>query len=130
MLRTRTILPILVKGTRSFATVSSTSQLGVVQPSVKEINNLSLDSRNLEKAVRHMHRDGLVVVEDVVPHEHLDLLNKTMVEDANTLLARGDKGPYNYNKGNIQQDAPPVAEYFFPAIFTSIGPCLQHATTS
>ncbi|EEU39363.1 uncharacterized protein NECHADRAFT_94287 [Fusarium vanettenii 77-13-4] len=88
MLRTRTILPTLIKGTRSFATVSSTSQLGVVQPSVKEINNLSLDSRNLEKAVRHMHRDGLVVVEDVVPHEHLDLLNKKMVEDANTLLAR------------------------------------------
>ncbi|KAL6365281.1 hypothetical protein LRP88_01267 [Fusarium phalaenopsidis] len=88
MLRTRTILPALIKGTRSFATVSSTSQLGVVQPSIKEINNMSLDSRNLEKAVRHMHRDGLVVVEDVVPHEHLDLLNKKMAEDANTLLAR------------------------------------------
>ncbi|RSL63034.1 hypothetical protein CEP54_005399 [Fusarium duplospermum] len=35
-----------------------------------------------------MHRDGLVVVEDVLPHEHLDFLNKKMVEDSNTLLAR------------------------------------------
>ncbi|RTE80393.1 hypothetical protein BHE90_005091 [Fusarium euwallaceae] len=128
MLRTRTILPVLIKRTRSFVTVSSTSQLGVVQPSIKEINDLSLDSRNLEKAVRHIHRDGLVVVEDVVPHEHLDLLNKKMVEDANTLLARGDKGPYNYNKGNIQQDAPPVAEYFFPSIFTN--PIATQITTA
>ncbi|KAF4471349.1 hypothetical protein FALBO_1740 [Fusarium albosuccineum] len=119
MLRTRMILPTLVKGTRSFATATSASQLGVIQPSQKEVSNLALDSRNLEKAVRHMHRDGLVVVENVVPHEHLDLLNKKMVEDALTLQARGDKGPYNYNKGNIQQDAPPVAEYFFPSIFTN-----------
>jgi hypothetical protein len=66
-----------------------------------------------------MHRDGLVVVEDVVPHEDIDILNKKMIEDAHTLQARGDKGPFNYNKGNIQQDAPPVSEYFSPSIFTS-----------
>jgi hypothetical protein len=66
-----------------------------------------------------MHRDGLVVVEDVVPHQDIDILNKKMIEDAHTLQARGDKGPFNYNKGNIQQDAPPVAEYFLPSIFTS-----------
>jgi hypothetical protein len=67
-----------------------------------------------------MHIDGLVVVEDVVPHHDIDLLNKKMIEDAQVLQARGDKGPFNYNKGNIQQDAPPVAEFFKPSIFTSM----------
>ena len=120
MLRTQRILPALTKCARGFATVAHPPQPGVVRPSSQEIKNLSLDSRNLEKAVRHMHRDGLVIVEDVVPHQDIDLLNKKMVEDAHVLQARGDKGPFNYNKGNIQQDAPPVAEYFSPSIFASM----------
>jgi hypothetical protein len=70
-------------------------------------------------AVRGVHLDGLVVVEDVIPHEHLDHLNIRMVEDARILQARGEDGPFNYNVGNIQQDAPPYAEYFHPSVFTS-----------
>ncbi|KNB11570.1 hypothetical protein FOXG_11424 [Fusarium oxysporum f. sp. lycopersici 4287] len=103
-------------------------QVGVVRPSAQEVKNWTLDSRNLEKSVRHMHRDGLVVVEDVVPHEDIDILNKKMIEDAHTLQARGDKGPFNYNKGNIQQDAPPVSEYFSPSIFTN--PIATQITTA
>lgn len=71
-----------------------------------------------------MHEDGLVVVEDVVPHEHLDFLNRKMVHDAQVLQSRGENGPFNYNKGNIQQDAPPVAQYFFSSIFASTSPPL------
>lgn len=128
MLRTQKILPALTRCVRTFATVSHSPQPGVVRPSAQEVNKMALDSRNLEKAVRHMHRDGLVVVEDVVPHEDIDLLNKKMIEDAHTLQARGDKGPFNYNKGNIQQDAPPVAEYFKPSIFTSMRSLLLHGS--
>ncbi|KAF4497750.1 TPR domain containing protein [Fusarium agapanthi] len=102
--------------------------VGVVRPSAQELKNRTLESRNLEKAVRHMHRDGLVVVEDVVPHEDIDILNKKMIEDAHTLQARGEKGPYNYNKGNIQQDAPPVSKYFSPSIFTN--PIATQITTA
>lgn len=100
MLRTQTIVPTFARCARSFATAHSL-QPGVVQPSSQEVKNLTLDSRNLEKAVRHMHRDGLVIVENVVPHQDIDLLNKKMTEDAEVLQARGDKGPFNYNKGNI-----------------------------
>jgi hypothetical protein len=78
-----------------------------------------LDERNLEKAVRHIHQDGLVVIEDVVPHTDADLLNAKMVQDARVLQRMGEKGPFNYNQGNLQQDPPPVAEFFFPSIFTS-----------
>jgi hypothetical protein len=119
MLRAQKLSSAFTKHTRTFATVTQPPQVGVVRPSAQEVKNWTLDSRNLEKAVRHMHRDGLVVVEDVVPHEDIDILNKKMIEDAHTLQARGDKGPFNYNKGNIQQDAPPVSEYFSPSIFTS-----------
>ena len=91
----------------------------VIRPSEMEIQNQSLDSRNLEKAVRHVHRDGLVVVENIVLHDELDRLNAKMTKDAFMLQAKGKDGPFNYNLGNLQQDAPPVADYFFPSIFTS-----------
>lgn len=116
----RLVLPFLGRGARSFATVRQANQPTIVRLSSSEIKSLKLDDRNLEKAVRHVHQDGLVVVEDVVPHEHIDFLNKKMVEDARTLQARGEDGPFNYNQGNLQQDAPPVAKYFFPSIFTSM----------
>ncbi|KAF7561236.1 hypothetical protein G7046_g2909 [Stylonectria norvegica] len=90
-----------------------------IRPSANEIEAASLDARNLEKAVRHVHQDGLVVIEDVVPHQQLDHLNTRMVQDARKLQALGDKGPFNHNQGNLQQDAPPVAEFFHPSVFAN-----------
>ncbi|KAF4122905.1 Phytanoyl-CoA dioxygenase (PhyH) [Geosmithia morbida] len=119
---------------RGFAAVQRPGRTGCVSPSASEIANAKLGSRNLEKAVRHLHKDGLVVIEDVVPHEHLDILNEKMVKDARTLQARGEDGPFNYNLANLQQDAPPVAKYFFPSIFTnnrlSIDPIGTQVTTA
>ena len=106
-------------GARAFATTRTTIGPMVVRPSKGEVSRMKLDDRNLELAVRHVHQDGLVVVEDVVPHGDLDLLNAKMVQDARTLQARGENGPFNYNQGNLQQDAPPVAKYFMPSIFAS-----------
>ncbi|KAJ3556420.1 hypothetical protein NPX13_g10139 [Xylaria arbuscula] len=100
--------------------LSSQRQPLVVRPSAEEIENKTLSERNLEIAVRGVHLDGLVVVEDVVPHKDLDHLNTKMVEDARILQARGEDGPFNYNVGNLQQDAPPFAEYFYPSIFTNL----------
>lgn len=120
LLRTRLVL---FGGRRAFASLAQPRRLRhiptVVKPSYLEAQKGFLDARNLEKAVGAMHRDGLVVVEDVISHEALDHLNKKMVEDARVLQDRGEDGPFNYNTGNIQQDAPPVAEYFNPTIFTS-----------
>ncbi|KAI1775715.1 hypothetical protein F4818DRAFT_414754 [Hypoxylon cercidicola] len=108
---------------RAFASLTQHSQFRniptVVKATSPEIQNGHLEARNLEKAVGALHRDGLVVVEDVIPHESLDQLNQKMVQDARILQGRGEDGPFNYNTGNIQQDAPPVAEYFSPAIFTN-----------
>ncbi|KAF5581724.1 phytanoyl dioxygenase [Fusarium pseudocircinatum] len=125
---TAKVSSVLVNAFGPIAFFTQPPQVGVVRPSAQEVKNWSLDSRNLEKAMRHMHRDGLVVVEDVVPHEDIDILNKKMIGDARTLQAWGDKGPFNYNKGNIQQDAPPVSEYFSPSIFTN--PIATQITTA
>ncbi|KAM0718155.1 hypothetical protein Q7P37_006487 [Cladosporium fusiforme] len=106
---------------------ASTGPLSI-KPSREELRSGRLASRNLEKAIRSLHEDGLVVIEDAVPHEDLDRLNEKMVEDAMTLQARGKDMPYNYNVGNIQQDPPPVKQHFLPSIF--LNPLATHLTTT
>ena len=70
-----------------------------VRVSSPEVCSSRLRWQNLELATRAIHRDGLVVLEDVIDHKKLDKLNEKMAEDARTLQAAGDASPYNYNKG-------------------------------
>ncbi|KAJ8494389.1 hypothetical protein ONZ45_g13256 [Pleurotus djamor] len=44
-------------------------------------------------------------------------LNNKMLKDA--LHTMGENAPFNYNQGNLQQDAPPIAEYFRSTIFAN-----------
>ncbi|KAH8174114.1 phytanoyl-CoA dioxygenase (PhyH) domain-containing protein [Sarocladium implicatum] len=106
---------------RGFASVAqgSTRLPHVIKPSLNEQQQQKLSLRNIEAAVRHTYTDGLVVVEDVVPAGDIDHLNEKMVQDAKILQGRGKDGPFNYNLGNLQQDAPPVADYFSKSIFTN-----------
>ncbi|XP_014562599.1 hypothetical protein COCVIDRAFT_32476 [Bipolaris victoriae FI3] len=106
-------------------TLSSTP-ISVV-PSASEIKNGALNQRNLEIAIRALARDGLVVLEDMVDHAVLDRLNKKMVQDAYELQARKDS-PFNYNKGNIQQDPPMAEEWFSNEIY--INPIVTQVTST
>lgn len=90
-----------------------------IKASADEVRQGRLTERKLELAIRHLYEDGLVVVEDVIDHEVLDHLNHKMVEDAMLLSSRGENSPFNYNRSNLQQDAPPIREYFDPSIFFS-----------
>jgi hypothetical protein len=81
-----------------------------IKPSKDEISNGRLASRNLEKAIRCLHEDGLVIIEDAVPHEDLDRLNAKMVRDARTLQSRGKDMPFNYNVGNSKSPAILIAK--------------------
>ena len=83
-----------------------------IKPSKDEISRGRLASRNLEKAIKCLHEDGLVVVEDAVPHEDLDHLNARMVQDARTLQSRGKDMPFNYNVGNSKLDRSHRSTYF------------------
>ncbi|PSS25910.1 hypothetical protein M430DRAFT_48314 [Amorphotheca resinae ATCC 22711] len=102
----------------TFASASSRSLTPLsIQPSSSEIQARALSLQNLELAVRSVHEDGLVVIENAIPHGVLDHLNEKMVADARMLQARGKDAPFNYNLGNIQQDPPPIREYFERDVF-------------
>lgn len=78
---------------------SLSSQPIAVNVSSEEVTQGRLTGKNLELATRAIHRDGLVVLENVIEHNRLDELNAKMLEDARTLQNAGDDSPYNYNKG-------------------------------
>ncbi|RDW84381.1 hypothetical protein BP6252_01971 [Coleophoma cylindrospora] len=90
-----------------------------VKVSAQEVATQRLTWRNLELATRAIHRDGLVVLQDVIEHAKLDGLNEKMLQDARTLQDAGDASPYNYNKGNIQQDPPMTEKYFEGSIIVN-----------
>ena len=100
----------------------------VVKASDDERSGGRLSSRNLEQAVRAIHHDGLVVIENVIDDAALDSLNRKMVQDALALQALGKDAPYNYNLGNIQQDPPPVKEYFQPSVL--LNPIAKQVTST
>ncbi len=87
-------------------------------PTANEIKQGRLSQKNLEMAIRALSRDGLVVLEDVIDHAVLDRLNQKMIEDAYYLQSKKDS-PFNYNKGNIQQDPPMTDKWFSDEIFIS-----------
>ncbi|KIW55481.1 hypothetical protein PV05_04220 [Exophiala xenobiotica] len=108
--------------TRSLIRTFSSGQPLQAQPvsfraSPPEIAQGRLTEQNLETAVRSLQHDGLVVVENAIDTKVLDKLNTKMVADALYLQSKGKNGPFNYNQGNLQQDAPPVKEHFHSEIF-------------
>lgn len=114
-----------------YATVSASSSSVLpqtIKPSQDEISSCTLGPRNLEIAVRALHNDGLVVIEDAIAHPVLDKLNEKMVEDCRTLQARGKDGPFNYNVGNLQVDPPPVKRFFDDKVF--LNPIATQVTSS
>ena len=104
---------------RAMAARTVSTQVRSIPASQDEFRTGRLTERNLEQAVRSIFEDGLIVVENAIAHNHLERLNDKMVNDAMYLAGLGDSGPFNYNKGNLQQDAPPIDEYFEPSIFLS-----------
>lgn len=73
-----------------------------IKPTRFEVKAGKLSPQNLEIAIRALHEDGLIVVENIFDHMRLNKLNEKMVEDAYELQARKENSPYNYNRGNIQ----------------------------
>ena len=104
---------------RRFSSRPMSSYPTNIRPSQDEVRNKQLTPQNLEIAIRSLYHDGLVVVEDAIPHDSLDRLNTKMVQDARFLQSKKENSPYNYNPGNIQQDPPPAREYFDTNIFLS-----------
>lgn len=78
----------------------------------EEVKGRTMRAEHLRAAVEAVYADGLVVLNGVVDLAHLDALRDRMLEDLEALKRRKD-APFNWNRGNIQQDPPPFPPYLF-----------------
>ncbi|KAF2263303.1 phytanoyl-CoA dioxygenase family protein [Lojkania enalia] len=98
-----------------------------ITPSLSELQSGNLSQQNLEIAIRTLQRDGLIVLKDLIQHDVLDKLNNKMVKDAYELQSK-ENSPYNYNKGNIQQDPLLTDEWFEDSVF--LNPIVTQVTST
>ena len=82
-----------------------------VQP--KEVAAGKLTDAHVEQAVKAIRVDGYVVLENVVSHEHLDILRERMDADSQILINEEKWGGAGRLKGHLQQGPPPFAPYIF-----------------
>lgn len=89
-----------------------------VNPSNSERINQRLSAENLAKAVDAIETDGFFVLEGVVDLDHVACIRDRMLEDVERLVNRRD-APFNWNRGNVQQDPPPFPPYLFEDVLSN-----------
>lgn len=89
-----------------------------ISVSPKEIAADKLTPTHLSHAATALREEGYVVLENVISHDHLDILHVKMEEDLQTLLT-ARKLPHNFLRGHLQQDPPPFAPYVFRDIVSN-----------
>ena len=94
----------------------------------QEMADGSLSDERLAKALAAIEDDGYIVLDDIVNHDHLDILREKMTEDTNTLVGRRQWGGAGRIANHLQQGAPPMAPYIFPDIVAN--PITNHVTTA
>ena len=82
-----------------------------VQP--KELATGKLTDTHVARAVKAIRVDGYVILENVVSHEHLDILRKRMDADSQILINAEKWGGAGRLKGHLQQGPPLFAPYIF-----------------
>lgn len=63
-----------------------------IRPSEDEKASGILTQRHVQKGLEALHRDGIVMLENVVPEDAIDELDAVMQADAKTLMQRGNDG--------------------------------------
>ncbi|KIW68458.1 hypothetical protein PV04_04401 [Phialophora macrospora] len=88
-----------------------------VTPSPEEQAAGRFNDANIKLFLSGMHRDGVVVLKDVIAPEHLDAINDFMVEDTKNELGKGNLYK-NFGAENIQQGPPLTpSKYFFDDVY-------------
>ena len=82
-----------------------------VQP--QELASEKLTDVHVDQAVQAIHVYGYVVLEDIINHEHLDILRERMDADSQILIKAEKWGGAGGLKGHLQQGPPPFAPYIF-----------------
>lgn len=84
----------------------------VIEVTPTEIANGHLSEDRHELALKALREDGLVVLDGVVSQASIDVLREKALEDVQALIHRKD-APFNWTKGNVQQNPPPFPPYLF-----------------
>ena len=82
-----------------------------VQP--EELAAEKLTAAHMAEALKAIRVDGYVVLENVVSHEHLDILRERMDADSQILINAEKWGGAGRLVGHLQQGPPPYAPYIF-----------------
>ncbi len=85
-----------------------------VQP--EELAAEKLTDAHVEQAVNAISVDGYIILENVVNHEHLDVLRERMDADSQILIEAEKWGGAGRLAGHLQQGPPPCAPYIFTDI--------------
>lgn len=92
--------------------------LRTIQASESERQRGTYDAATVDLANRILAEDGVVVLEQVVDPAHIALIRERMLEDLDKFMNRPD-APFNWNKGNVQQDPPPFPPYLFTDVLAN-----------
>ena len=79
----------------------------------KELATGKLSDAHVKQAVDAIRVDGYVILENVISHEHLDILRERMDADSQILIKAEKWGGAGRLKGHLQQGPPPFAPYIF-----------------
>lgn len=82
-----------------------------VQP--EELAAGKLTETHVEQAVKAIRVDGYVILENVINHEHLDILRERMDADSQILINAEKWGGAGRLAGHLQQGPPPYTPYIF-----------------
>ena len=82
-----------------------------VQP--EELAAGKLTDTHVEQAITALRVDGYVILENVINHDHLDILRERMDADSQLLINAEKWGGAGKLIGHLQQGPPPYAPYIF-----------------
>lgn len=83
-----------------------------VHITAEEVAAGKLGEAKRQLAIEAIRRDGVVVLCDIVSPESIATLKEITLLDLKALINRKD-APFNWTKGNIQQDPPRFSPYLF-----------------
>ena len=98
-----------------------------IKVSSEELTKRELSASHLRQAIDAIHEEGYIILGNIVPHNHLDLLNEKMTQDSHTIVSsNSDRWEGRRTIGHLQQGAPPFTPYIFPDIVAN--PIVEHVS--
>src|SRR6185369_8616090 len=98
-----------------------------ITPTLEEKAAGKLTAEHLAQAQKAIEVDGFVVLVDVIDKQHIAHICGRMLDDVEKILSRPD-APFNFNKGNLQQDPPPFEPYLYRDVL--LNDLVTHVTHS